>query len=503
MADQMSAPVLPMYGHKIVRTPNLEKIADSGVIFENAYCNFPLCAPSRFSMMSGQLCSRIGAYDNGAEFPASIPTFIHYVRVMGYHTSLIGKMHFVGPDQLHGFEERLTTDVYPADFGWTAAWDRKGKKYASETGGGVTGIESLEDSGICERSLNIDYDEEVYAQTVRKLYDLARDPAPKPFFMCVSFSNPHDPYTATPEFWGLYDHKTIDLPSVPLIPYAQQDAHSQRLYRHIGADRLEPDEKLIRKCRHGYYGAISYIDDKVGKIIDVLKRTGLRENTIIFFTSDHGEMLGERGMWFKSTFYEWAMRVPLIFNAPDRFKPRRVARNVSLVDLLPTVVELGGGSSADIVGPIDGNSLCDLLQGRDEGWPDVVYAEQMSEHTDAPRFMIRKGRYKYVYSEDYPAQLFDLSTDPQELADLAGNAEHAEVEDAFAKEVQSRWNLKDIEKQVIQNQYQRRLVFEALVQGHRTPWDFQPLVDASRQYVRYGDRFPDVEQKAILRQRAR
>ena len=123
-ADQMAPQALPVYGHPLVKAPNIEALADRGVVFENAYCNNPICASSRFSMLSGRLSSKIGAYDNAAEFPASIPTFAHYLGNLGYRTCLSGKMHFVGPDQLHGFEGRVTTDIYPADFGWVPDWTR-------------------------------------------------------------------------------------------------------------------------------------------------------------------------------------------------------------------------------------------------------------------------------------------------------------------------------------------------------------------------------------------
>jgi choline-sulfatase len=124
MADQLTARALPAYGNRIAKTPHIDALADGGVVFESFYCNSPLCAPSRFSMLSGRQISAIGAYDNAAEFPAQVPTFAHYLRRAGYRTVLSGKMHFCGSDQLHGFEERLTTDIYPADFGWTPDWTR-------------------------------------------------------------------------------------------------------------------------------------------------------------------------------------------------------------------------------------------------------------------------------------------------------------------------------------------------------------------------------------------
>jgi choline-sulfatase len=123
MADQMAAPMLPFYASSPIKMPNLSRLATEGVVFDAAYCNSPLCAPSRFTLVSGQLPSKIGAYDNAAEFPADIPTYAHYLRRLGYKTALSGKMHFCGPDQLHGYEERLTSDIYPADYGWAVNWD--------------------------------------------------------------------------------------------------------------------------------------------------------------------------------------------------------------------------------------------------------------------------------------------------------------------------------------------------------------------------------------------
>jgi choline-sulfatase len=166
MADQLTAPALPFYGHPLVKTPHLTALANDGVVFENAYCNSPLCAPSRFSMMTGQLPSRIGAYDNAAYFPGDIPTMAHYLRERGYHTCLSGKMHFVGADQLHGFEERLTTDIYPSDFGWTPDWEN-----FAERPSWYHNMLSVVQAGLCTTSNQLDFDEEVAFHAVRKIYD--------------------------------------------------------------------------------------------------------------------------------------------------------------------------------------------------------------------------------------------------------------------------------------------------------------------------------------------
>ena len=477
-ADQMAAPVLPFYGHSVVQAPNMQSLADNGVVFDSAYCNFPLCAPSRFSMLSGQLASRIGAYDNAAELTASVPTFAHYLRHLGYYTCLSGKMHFIGPDQLHGFEQRLTTDIYPADFLWTADWSPRERVSTSEMG-------VVLKAGPCQRSVQVDYDDEVTFHAVRKLYDIARYERDRPFFLAVSFTHPHDPFTTPTEYWDRYDHDAIDPPRVPPNYDGARDPHSKRISDHFGIEAARISEEQVRIARHAYYGAISYVDDQVGALLRALRSSGLDEDTVVILTSDHGEFLGERGLWFKRSFYEWSARVPLVIHQPSRFAPRRVAANVSLVDLLPTVVDLASdGDAPEPVDPGDGHSLAGLLRGEGAGWPDTVFGEILCECTTAPLLMIRRGRYKYVSCETDPAQLFDLEADPNELDNLAGRADVADVEASFVEEVARRWNSKEITREVIASQRRRLFLNETLSMGRVRSWDFQPWTDASRQYYR-------------------
>jgi choline-sulfatase len=190
MADQMAAAYLPSYGHPVVKAPALERLAAGGVQFSSMYSNSPLCAPARFTMMSGQINSRIGAYDNASEFASAIPTFAHHLRNAGYQTCLAGKMHFVGADQLHGFEDRLTTDIYPADFGWTPNWDDVDGRFDWW----FHNMDSVINAGIAEATNQLDYDDEVGFRTVRKLRDLARTPDDRPWMLTASFTHPHDPY---------------------------------------------------------------------------------------------------------------------------------------------------------------------------------------------------------------------------------------------------------------------------------------------------------------------
>ena len=478
MADQLAAPALPAYGHKVVKAPHIQGLAERGAVFDAAYCNSPLCAPSRFSMLSGRLPSEIGAYDNAAEFPATVPTFAHMLRLGGYRTVLSGKMHFVGPDQLHGFEERLTTDIYPADFGWTADWERPERRLDF-----YHTMLSVVEADACRRSQQIDFDEEVAYQAERKIYDLARDGDERPFFLLVSFTHPHDPYTIGQEYWDLYRPEDIDLPAVPALAREDMDPHSQRLHDALGLTDYALTEARIRNARRAYYGAISYVDAQVGRLLEALEAAGLAEDSIVVFAADHGDMLGERGLWFKMSFYEWSARVPLIVAAPGRFGPGRIARPVSLIDLFPTFQDLGGLAGLELPEDLPGRSLLPLIEGG-EGGPGAVHGEYLGEAAVGPLLMIRRGRYKYVLGTDSPPQLFDLEADPQELSNLSGQAALAEVEDGFAREAAQRWDLEALRAEVIADQRRRRFVQEAQLIGAHTPWDFQPIFDASESYAR-------------------
>jgi choline-sulfatase len=489
MADQLSASALPCYGHRLVQAPNLQRLAGEGRVYDNAYCNSPLCAPSRFSMLSGQLISRIGAYDNAAEFSAAVPTVAHYLRRCGYRTALGGKMHFVGPDQLHGFEQRLTTDIYPADFGWTANWEEPERRYSW-----FHNMDSVLEAGVSARTMQIDFDDAAAFAACRAIYDFARDGDERPFFLCVSFTHPHDPYNTDPEHWGRYRHDDIDPPAVPCSDGPNLDPHSRRLLAAYGADRDRVTDEHVRNARHAYYGAVSYVDDKIGELLAALQCSGLARDTIVLFTADHGDMLGERGLWYKMTFFEGAARVPLMIHAPGMVPAGRVAPPVSLVDLLPTLVEVAGdGAPPDPVEPLDGASLLSVDPER------MVAGEYFAEGTRRPIVMLRRGAYKYVHAEGDPAQLYDLEADPQELCNRAGDPELAEVECGFAKAVAERWDFDRLTRKVIRSQRRRLFVFDALMTGRRTLWDYTPPDAEARRYVRNdGEALQDQERLARL-----
>jgi choline-sulfatase len=488
MVDQLAPAFLPIYGHRVVKAPHLEALAREAVVFESAYCNSPLCSPSRAVFMTGQLPSRSGVYDNAAEFRADIPTYAHHLRNLGYRTILSGKMHFCGPDQLHGFEERLTTDIYPADYGWTPDWD-----HPLERPDWYHNMSSVTQAGVCVRTNQLDFDDEVVFTAERALYEIARSNDKRPFLLVASLTHPHDPFAIPEKYWSLYRDEDIDMPGPP-VTRDKFDPHSLRI-RHVCAmDAETVTDAQIRDARHAYYGAISYVDDNLGRLMEALRATKLGQDTIVVFLSDHGEMLGERGLWFKMNFFEGGARVPLLISAPQKYAPRRVTASVSLADVLPTLVDLAGGDSATLGGSIDGRSLRGHLEGA--AGHDEVIGEYLAEGAIAPVVMIRRAQWKYIHSPADPDQLYDLSADPDERDNLATQSAYAGRVLEFRAEVARRWDLAALDAQVRESQRRRRIVDAALTKGEAHSWDFQPYRDAARIYVRNTIPLDDLESMA-------
>ncbi|MEL6643706.1 MAG: choline-sulfatase [Pseudomonadota bacterium] len=479
MADQLAPHFVGAYGHPIVKTPHIDALARRGTRFDAAYCNAPLCAPSRFSMMSGQYISRIAAYDNASEFRASVPTFAHYLRTLGYRTCLSGKMHFVGPDQLHGFEDRVTTDIYPADFAWTPDWEAHDERIDRW----YHNMQAVKESGVAVATFQTDYDDEVAFAARRWLIDRGRDRAAgnaAPFCLVASFMHPHDPYVAKPEFWELYSDNDIDIPEA--LPLEAHDPFSRRVMDGIEASTVPLTEEEVRRARRAYLANVSYFDDHVGAMVRALEDIGQVDNTLIVVTADHGDMLGERGLWYKMTFFEHSVRVPLIFAGPG-VQPVVVTNACSLIDLLPTFIEAGGGSLDMLGEPVDGRSLLGAARGEDDP-EDVAIAEYCAEMTPWPVLMIRRGDLKYIHCDVDPPQLFDLSRDPGERTNLATAPAYAEVAARFAAEVAARWDSAKLREDVIRTQKSRRALHAAMEVGASEAWDYNPRRDASQEYVR-------------------
>ena len=484
MADQLTARALGCYGNSEVVSPRIDAMADNGVIFDAAYSSSPLCTPARYAFMTGQHVSRCGGYDNAAYLPATMPTFAHYLRLMGYYTCLSGKMHFVGPDQLHGFEDRVTTDIYPSDFGWVPDWTMGDARIDLW----YHNMSSVKQAGVAAVTNQFSFDDEVGNAALRVIYDHARGEDSRPLCLVAGFIHPHDPYATRQKYWDLYERVDIQPPAVPRPSEQHQDAHGRRLERAIALDAVDLSEEEIIAARRAYYGNVSYFDEWVGRLVDALAECGMAGNTTIIVTSDHGDMLGEHGLWYKMTFREWSARIPLIIHRPDRFGPRRVTQAVSQVDLLPTLLDIAaentGRPKPDPIDPLDGRSLVSLADGNVDGDPDLVIAEYLAEGTTEPMLMIRSGGLKYIQCPGDPEQLFDVPADPEEEINLASGTAMGDELERLRGIAEAHWDPAEIRSRVIGDQIRRRSVHAALRVGRYQSWDYQPERDAATEYTR-------------------
>ena len=488
MLDQLAPQFMPAYGHKVAQMPALTAFADAAVVFDAAYCNYPLCAPARYSFMAGRLPTKIGAWDNGAEFAAEIPTFAHHLSALGYDTTLSGKMHFCGPDQLHGFHRRLTTDVYPSDFAWVPNWDQPEARLDW-----FHNMDVVRQAGICTRSAYLDFDDEVVFQARRHLFDLARKQNEQPFCLVVSLISPHDPYLTRREYWDRYRHDDIDMPRLGSGD-VQADPHSQRIINGIGMQHPAPTAEQVRNARHAYYGSLSYIDERFAELRQTLQESGFADNTVTIVTGDHGDMLGERGLWFKMNWFENSARIPLLIHAPNRFRSRRIAAAVAQIDILPTLLELAS-DGRDLHDEVitDGRSLVPHLLGGNGH--DEAIGEYTGEGASAPGIMIRRGAYKFIHCPTDPDQLYDLVADPLEVSNLASSPQHAGRVATLRQEIATGWNLDAIRSTVIASQRRRRYLNQIL-RDQQVAWDYQPVTDARKLYIRNTVPIFELEQRS-------
>ncbi len=336
-------------------------------------------------------------------------------------------------------------------------------------------------AGIAEISNQMEYDDDVAFQAIRKIYDYGRGKYDRPFCLTVSFTHPHDPYVARKQYWDLYEDCDQLMPHVPAKAYEEHDPHSKRIFDANDWRSFDIGEADIRRSRRAYFANISYLDDKIGEILHALETMHLADDTTILFVSDHGDMLGERGLWFKMTFFEGSSRVPLMVADRD-FVPSRITAPVSTLDVLPTLCDIAGIDMSEIMPWTDGESLVPLSRGEERTSP--VLMEYAAEASDAPLVGIREGDWKYIHCELDPPQLFDLAEDPYELTNLADDPAYADAGARFADAVRARWDVAAFDAEVRQSQARRWIVYEALRNGAYFPWDYQPLQKASERYMR-------------------
>jgi choline-sulfatase len=416
MSDEHSRRVAGCYGNDIVKTPNMDHLAHSGTLFENAYCNCPICVPSRASFATGRYVHEIGHWDNAFPYHGTPPSFGHALAAEGCRCDSIGKLHYRGSDDPNGFDnEILPLHVLNGKGDLQGMLRQPPPKRPSTK-------QLAGDAGPGE-STYIRYDRDIRDAACKWLDDVAAAPPDRPWVLFVSFVCPHFPLMAPKEFFDLYPLDQVPLPQLrgddefPDHPVLKKLREIQDYEDHFR------DEEHVRIAIAAYYGMVSFLDDNIGSILTSLDNAGLGNDTLVIYTSDHGDNLGARTFWGKSNMYDESAGVLLIMRGPGLEEGKRVTTPVSLIDAYPTICETAGIKGDGESRP--GRSLLDIANGVD---PDrTVFSEYHAVASITGIFMVRFGRFKYVHYQGHRPQLFDLEADPFETHDLALEPGHEAV----------------------------------------------------------------------------
>lgn len=424
-------------GDKVAHTPNLDALMRESVRFTNAYCSSPVCGPSRASIMTGQYTFNLETRRNNTPFSPKHKTVAHRFGAAGYLTALVGKMHFVD-GQTHGFDYKLEFNDWYQQLGpKTSLWaDELGH---ANSGAGLPEIDTLWQNGdpwkghrtldgrlgsvaVGRPSLLREedhFESFVARESIRFLENYAGKN--EPFFLVSSFLKPHDPFTPAERFASMFDQDKMQLPDTWKL--ADIDARPKEVREYAKEIPWTPELKNAAESRKRmamYYANLAQMDDCAGQILSALKRLGMDRNTIVVYTSDHGEMLGDLGLWNKFEFYEGSCGVPLSFRVPGE-DASTCAQPVSLISLTATLADL---CTVPFPGPGDGKSFAELVKKPDSSWQyGPVFAEYNVGEPSA-KYMVRDGDYKYTFWTHDIEELYDLRNDPQERHNLARQPEH-------------------------------------------------------------------------------
>ncbi|MFH0965940.1 MAG: sulfatase-like hydrolase/transferase [Planctomycetota bacterium] len=425
MSDQHNPHVMGCAGDRVIRTPNLDALAGEGIQLTNVYCPYPLCVPSRMAFMAAQYASALGVYGNGDALAAEVPTFAHALGAGGCEAVLCGRMHFVGPDQFHGFERRIVGDcqtevLTPEILGSGNRRTNGQTKYAVEVSGyGRTGHEFF-DRVVTGKACD---------------FISSRRAGERPYVLVVGYMLPHNPLICSRELFDYYMDR-VTLPEAE----RRSDVHpAVRKWRERrGCYEITPEQ--ARRGRAAYYGLVEELDRNIGEVVRAARSSPQGKETVIIYCSDHGDLAGEHGMWWKSNFYEGSVRVPFIISQPGTLaRGGSVDAVTSLVDVGPTVLDLLG---APALPDVAGKSFAGFLRGeRVDDWPNEVFSECLGFHGDRPSCMLRSGPWKLIYYDEMRScQLFNLPEDPGEVRDLAGDPAHKGVVEELLAKIARRWS---------------------------------------------------------------
>jgi choline-sulfatase len=426
MSDEHDARHMGASGSRHVRTPNLDRLARNSLRFASTYTPSPICVPARAAFATGDYVHRIGYWDNAFPYDGRIPSWGSILQQAGIRVESIGKLHYRNADLPTGFDRQHQPMHVANGHGmiWGSVRDPLPKlPFNNRMLGQVIGP---------GESNYTRYDRTIADRTINWLEDAAAQRNGEPWTLFVGFVAPHFPLIAPQEFFDLYPLHSI--PPIKLRPAGGYQRHPwiEALDAHWPHDDSFVDEEERVRAVATYFALCSFLDANVGRILDTLQRAGLSETTRVIYTSDHGDNLGARGLWGKSTLYHESTLVPLVISGPD-ISPGVVQTPTSLLDLFPTILEASGLDPADH-NDRPGRSLFSMRAGADDR-DRVVFSEYHAVGAVSGAFLVRKGRWKYHHYVGLRPELFDLSQDPEETIDLAADPRHAGVIDEMQREL--------------------------------------------------------------------
>ena len=440
-SDQHAQRITGCYGDAHVQTPALDALAARGVRLTNAYCASPICVPSRMSMLTARYPSSQQCWTNDDHLASDIPTWLHALGAAGHRPELIGRMHAMGPDQMHGYVRREVGEHSP---NW-AGIPRHDMGALNNTNEPCP--ESVEACGAGQAAYELK-DRDVTEAALSALDRIAAEG--RPFCLTVGLMLPHAPYVVARKW---IDHYLSVLPP-PAIPPAPAGTEHPWIawWRHNRGIDTVPDEKS-RLARAAYWGLVSAMDEMIGRILDRLRALGLEDDTLVVYASDHGDHVGDRGLWWKHTLFDDSAKVPVIAALPGRLAPGTTCDRVcSLIDLSQMMIDAMGGTPLPHA---DGRSLWPVLCGDDDAWDDTAFCEYCTDTVPAwtggravRHRMLRQGRWKLHYYWGEPPLLFDLQTDPSEQTDLAADPTHADRLSRMTARLLDGWNPEEIDRQM-------------------------------------------------------
>jgi choline-sulfatase len=473
-SDQHTQRIAGCYGDALGATPRLDALAAAGVTFDNAYCPSPLCVPSRMAMLSGRWPHEEACWTNDDYLRSDAPTWLHGVGAAGYRPVLAGRLHSMGPDQLHGYAERMVGDHSP-NWGGVPRHDLGVLDKANDPW-----RESLERAGVGQSAYQVKDAETTQAACdfLRRHAEARCRAADARFCLTVGYLLPHPPYVAWREDYARFAGRVAP----PRFDDPPDDTHAWEAWWRENRGIAQVSPELALRARTAYYALVHRLDRMIGDVLDCLEACGLAEDTLVVYTTDHGDQLGERGLWWKHTLYEDSIRVPLILRWPGHLPAGVRRRHVAnLTDVAATMIDALGGMALP-----HGRGRSLLPVARDQGapWDDETFCEHCTDVVPpwtggraVQQRAVVSGTWKLVYHHGHAPQLFDLATDPHERRDLAADPRHRAVRERLTARVLDGWDPAAIAARIRERRRDKE-VLEAWARHVRPPdafrWELLP-----------------------------